>query len=151
MEVKKCNYCNEQVLPGLDYIINFNSVVGKLIVMKNRLLPKKAPSRLKLDGIDTNGYHIVYTTHGPKEVQKFDFTYRRDMEYMSKHLSIKSIQGPLCEVCNDQFLSEIKNVLIGFSTKLASLRHEVTKSKIERTISSYNRKIAKLYKRWTKK
>ena len=152
MEVKKCSYCNEQVLPGLDYIINFNRAVNTLIATKNRLLPREAPSRLKFDGIE-KFYSYEIKDYRTREVFEEgilpEFAYRRDMEYLSKRLSIKSIKGPLCEACYGQFLSEIKNVLIGFSPKLG-LR-DATKPKIERTVSSYNRKIAKLYKRWVKK
>ena len=150
MEVKKCNYCNEQVLPGLDYNNDFNRVASGLIESKNRLLPKKAPGRSKLDSTVDRGYITLYTAKGkPVKKRRYESTYRRDMEYLSKRLSIKRIRGALCEVCYDQFLSEIKNLLIGFSPKLG-LRNS-TKSKIERTVSSYNRKIAKLYKRWAKK
>lgn len=150
MEVKKCSYCNEQVLPGLDYITNFNRDVNELLGTKNRLLPKKAPSRLKLDNIVDRGYITLYTAKGkPVVKRRYESTYRRDMEYLSKHLSIKSIKGSLCEACYYQFLSEIKNVLIGFSPKLG-LRN-ATKTKIERTVSSYNKKIAKIYKGWAKK
>lgn len=148
LKVKACSYCKGKVLPGLDYSDDLNISIEKLIENKNKLIPGMAMGRLKVDNIKKTGqvHEIDYRTgrevgsHGSYSVD-----FRRDKEFVSKRLAYPFMEQPLCEVCFDRLKNEINHLLNGFNSKLNL--HSIKKSKLEKLISSFNKKILDIYKR----
>ena len=147
LEVKACSYCKGKVLPGLDYSNDLNEKIEKLIESKNKLIPGVAKGRLKIDNVKKTGdvREIDYRTgrevgsHGSYTVD-----FRRDNELVSKRLVYPFMEYSLCEVCFDRLKSELTHLLDGFSPKLNL--HSIKKSKLEKLISSFNKKIIDIYK-----
>ena len=148
LEVKACSYCKGKVLPGLDYSIDLNIRIEKIIESKNRLIPGVAKGRLKVDNIKKTGRvrEIDYRTE--REVGShgsYSVDLRRDNELVSKRLVYPYMEQPLCEICFDRIKNEITHLLNQFTPKLNL--HTIKKSKLEKLISSYNKKILNIYKR----
>jgi len=152
LEIKVCGHCKEEVLPGLDYTDDLNQKVGKLIEGKNKFIPSMAKGRLKINDIKKTGTvrEIDYRTgrevgsHGSYEVD-----FRRDNEFLSKKLWYPFLEEPLCETCFNTLIRQLTTLLSEFSPKLNL--HNAKKSKIEKIVSSFNKKIADIYKRGIKK
>lgn len=150
MEIKNCVNCNGIVLPGLDYTREFNQKVRELLETKNKMIPSMAKGRLRVSQKQTGSYRKTDYRTG-REIKSgniYDIKISRPaFESIEKKLYCPSISGPLCEVCCNQCYDEIQNVIREFSLQ----KWPKKVSKIERTISSYNKSIEKVYKRWIKK
>jgi len=152
LEIKVCSHCKGEVLPGLDYTDDLNQKVGKLIEGKNKFISSMAKGRLKINDIKKTGIVREIDFRTGREVGShgsYEINFRRDNEFLSNKLYYPFSEEPLCETCFNTLISQLTNLLNEFSPKLNL--HNEKKSKIEKIVSSFNKKIADIYKRGIKK